>query len=303
MFAFFIGQLEDELNLKEFFKTITRAFCNEDSCISVKDVGTMIFGKKSIYACDPAYEHIFWTLDQLEAEPPITQDGFLILPDTKTYYENSKKKLNMVYGIVEEKYIKNDIESIQDALNEMYKKRKSNNFYDPVSCPAHYAEGRIYEPRKVIADWGLNYHLGNALKYISRAGRKGNAIQDLEKAQQYIAFEIDWLKLKEPDRYSITIKVSKPGFVPPYRTLYESIILLAQMEFSKPRYLSVQALHTYLEDAFDAGALIEDNLPMVDLNNYGWTRDVFEDLSIIEEPIDNFIRITISLPMPEPQDL
>lgn len=60
--------------------------------------------------------------------------------------------------------------------------------------PAHYCEGREYEPIKVIQDWGLSFCLGNALKYIARAGRKGDTVQDLEKAMQYIEFEIDRIK-------------------------------------------------------------------------------------------------------------
>lgn len=65
------------------------------------------------------------------------------------------------------------------------------NPYNPISNPSHYTEGREYEPRKVIADWGLGYNLGNALKYISRAGRKGDTLSDLKKARQYIDFEIE----------------------------------------------------------------------------------------------------------------
>lgn len=70
---------------------------------------------------------------------------------------------------------------------------KSKNF-DAVSHPSHYTEGRKYEPRKVIADWGLNFNLGNAVKYVSRAGRKGDKIEDLRKAIQYIEFEIEELE-------------------------------------------------------------------------------------------------------------
>lgn len=65
--------------------------------------------------------------------------------------------------------------------------------FDSVHRPAHYAEGRKYEPRKVIADWGLNFNLGNAVKYVARAGRKGDKIEDLRKAIQYIEFEIEEL--------------------------------------------------------------------------------------------------------------
>nr|DAF83559.1 MAG TPA: nucelotide kinase [Caudoviricetes sp.] len=70
---------------------------------------------------------------------------------------------------------------------------KEETSFDAVSHPSHYTEGRNYEPRKVIADWGLNFNLGNAVKYISRAGRKGDKIEDLKKAIQYIEFEIEEL--------------------------------------------------------------------------------------------------------------
>lgn len=63
--------------------------------------------------------------------------------------------------------------------------------FDVISHPAHYTEGRKYEPRKVIADWDLSFNLGNAVKYLARAGRKGDKIEDLRKAIQYIEFEID----------------------------------------------------------------------------------------------------------------
>ena len=40
----------------------------------------------------------------------------------------------------------------------------------------------------------MNFNLGNAIKYIWRAGQKGSAIEDLEKAAFYIADEIERLK-------------------------------------------------------------------------------------------------------------
>lgn len=47
---------------------------------------------------------------------------------------------------------------------------------------------------KLLLIGGLNFNLGNAVKYISRAGRKGNKIEDLRKAIQYIEFEIEELE-------------------------------------------------------------------------------------------------------------
>jgi hypothetical protein len=56
---------------------------------------------------------------------------------------------------------------------------------DPVNHPAHYKIGGI-ETIDFIEAKGLTYHLGNAVKYISRADHKGNRKQDLEKAKWYI---------------------------------------------------------------------------------------------------------------------
>ena len=69
--------------------------------------------------------------------------------------------------------------------------------FDPVDKPSHYAEGRKYEPIDVIEDWELGMHLGNATKYISRAGRKGDELEDLKKARWYIDRRISLLEDEE----------------------------------------------------------------------------------------------------------
>jgi len=56
---------------------------------------------------------------------------------------------------------------------------------DPVNHPAHYKVGGM-ETIDFIEAKGLTYHLGNAVKYISRADHKGNRKQDLEKAKWYL---------------------------------------------------------------------------------------------------------------------
>ena len=60
-----------------------------------------------------------------------------------------------------------------------------------VEHPSHYAAGRKYEPIDVIEDWDLGFSLGNVVKYISRAGRKNNAVEDLEKARFYLNYAIE----------------------------------------------------------------------------------------------------------------
>jgi hypothetical protein len=56
-----------------------------------------------------------------------------------------------------------------------------------IDHPQHYGgEENPYEAIKVIEAWELDFHLGNVVKYISRAGKKGSKIEDLKKAQWYL---------------------------------------------------------------------------------------------------------------------
>jgi len=61
---------------------------------------------------------------------------------------------------------------------------------DMLSRPSHYTQGK-YEVIDVIEDWGLNFNLGNVLKYIGRAKHKGDYKKDLKKALFYIRREIE----------------------------------------------------------------------------------------------------------------
>ena len=60
---------------------------------------------------------------------------------------------------------------------------------DLVNSPPHYRVGGI-ETIDFIEAKNLNYNLGNAVKYITRADHKDNRVQDLEKARWYIEREI-----------------------------------------------------------------------------------------------------------------
>ena len=60
---------------------------------------------------------------------------------------------------------------------------------DPILHPAHYTFSAI-EPIDVIESWQLGFHLGNVVKYIARAGRKGTRVDDLKKARWYLDREI-----------------------------------------------------------------------------------------------------------------
>ena len=69
---------------------------------------------------------------------------------------------------------------------------------DAVNHPSHYTDGKI-EVIEYIEDKKLGYHLGNAVKYISRAGKKDPAktVEDLKKAMWYINRQIELLETNE----------------------------------------------------------------------------------------------------------
>ena len=56
-----------------------------------------------------------------------------------------------------------------------------------INHPEYYNTGE-HEAISVIEDWELGFHLGNAVKYIARAGRKNRDeyVKDLEKAVWYV---------------------------------------------------------------------------------------------------------------------
>lgn len=87
------------------------------------------------------------------------------------------------------------------GLYEISTKDEKKEFTS-IHNPMHYCEGRKYEPKDVIRDWGLNFNLGNVVKYISRNGRKEgeSSIKDLRKAKTYLEFEIEALE-KEGKEY------------------------------------------------------------------------------------------------------
>lgn len=68
---------------------------------------------------------------------------------------------------------------------------------DPVNHPSHYTSHPSGVECIAIIEH-MTFNLGNAVKYLWRAGDKGNMIQDLEKAAWYIAREIERVKAGSP---------------------------------------------------------------------------------------------------------
>jgi hypothetical protein len=69
---------------------------------------------------------------------------------------------------------------------------------DNVNHPSHYGGSENkYEAIRVIEAWKSCFHIGNVLKYLSRAGKKGEELEDLKKAMWYLKRKIDLLEGKE----------------------------------------------------------------------------------------------------------
>lgn len=90
----------------------------------------------------------------------------------------------------EGRYSEEDAELASRFDNIDVKKRLDDlleTLLNTVNHPAHYNDGKI-EVIEFIEDKALGFHLGNAIKYIARAGKKDPAklTEDLEKAIWYV---------------------------------------------------------------------------------------------------------------------
>ena len=63
--------------------------------------------------------------------------------------------------------------------------KKTNPISNVINHPSYYNRGKI-EVIDFIEDQGLSFHLGNVIKYITRAGSKWDKLEDLKKARWYL---------------------------------------------------------------------------------------------------------------------
>lgn len=66
--------------------------------------------------------------------------------------------------------------------------RRAAGSKESVNHPSHYGGDTPHETIKCLGAWGLesDAFLWNAVKYISRSGKKGPALEDLKKARFYL---------------------------------------------------------------------------------------------------------------------
>ena len=125
-----------------------------------------------------------------------------------------------------------------------------------VNNPSHYNTGKI-EVIEFIEDQKLGFNRGNAIKYISRAGKKGDKeIEDLKKAVWYLNREIELLSAGVEGR-----KVTRPNDMNKPEI---SVDIKIEEQKKGPKDVNiVPALKLYLErlgtlDAFYARVLADN---------------------------------------------
>ena len=91
-------------------------------------------------------------------------------------------KLRGLKEALENAQLENDPYGARKVMKEIQEREMVNH-------PDHY-QGNKMEVIDIIEDYNLGFSLGNAVKYILRADKKGNKKQDLEKAIWYINREL-----------------------------------------------------------------------------------------------------------------
>lgn len=100
-------------------------------------------------------------------------------PECLPKYSKVPKKKEVVVEPVVQTIAEKVVQTIEEQAVELPKQE------DVINHPSHYTRGKI-EVIDFIEDQQLPYHLGNVIKYIARAGYKGDKLEDLKKARWYL---------------------------------------------------------------------------------------------------------------------
>lgn len=126
---------------------------------------------------------------------------------TDTSYSWYANMIDEIIEVNEDKYcywlkgdpskfiLKNHCEIIKNKNGVDIKEIKDVSGFDVIKKPSHYVRGNC-EVIKVIEAFDLDYHTGNAIKYILRSKFKNNEIEDLQKAKRYLSRKINKLQGK-----------------------------------------------------------------------------------------------------------
>ena len=171
--------------MEKFDNGALKPYLNEESAKDLAQALKIIIN--SIYGLTSAtFDNEF--RDKRNLDNIVVKGGNLFVFVLKDQVEN------MGYTVY---HINTDSIKVTDADDRV--KEDIMEKFDNIHHPSHYTEGRRFEPKDVIRDWGLNFNLGSAVKYIARAGRKDDILTDLSKAKEFIDFEIDAIKKERRD--------------------------------------------------------------------------------------------------------
>lgn len=117
-----------------------------------------------------------------KSKKEVEEEAKMTTVDSKEIEERQKEDSKKT----EERHIEDSgKETVQVPTAEHMDKMSGNIKHDAVNHPSHYTRGKI-EVIDFIEDQQLPYHLGNVIKYIARAGYKGDKLEDLKKARWYL---------------------------------------------------------------------------------------------------------------------
>lgn len=68
-----------------------------------------------------------------------------------------------------------------------------------MSTQLHYMGESNYDVIDFCKDYNLNFNRGNIVKYVVRAGKKDDELQDMRKALDYLLREIAYLEKKQAE--------------------------------------------------------------------------------------------------------
>ena len=95
---------------------------------------------------------------------------------SQTYTEKEKSEYNSRNNVIDDVTLK---------FSKTFKKLTES---EKIDHPKHYGGDSQYEVIKVLEAWELDFHLGNVVKYVARAGKKSKdtELEDLKKAEWYL---------------------------------------------------------------------------------------------------------------------
>ncbi|MEU9259009.1 DUF3310 domain-containing protein [Streptomyces sp. NPDC048212] len=115
------------------------------------------------------------------------------------YFDSSELELEGVYDALSAKPAEEVFSSnpeVDSRLVEEFLEGMSPPRDDVINSPSHYADGWSNGAEVIDITEHLNFNRGNAVKYLSRAGKKGGSekeLEDLQKALWYVSREVERL--------------------------------------------------------------------------------------------------------------